>query len=109
MSYGIRLRHSTLTNVMFTVPIPSIPFAAAQDKCPTCQVPHQVKTVHLWLDDVGSVIVSEGVLGTLNKAWPSELSIVNRVESPPAQTIRQNRNGHFEQTIKRARIEAWGV
>ena len=67
---GHRLRHRTQTVGMVLVPILSMRFPEAID-CPTCQVFHPVKTIHLNLD-AGTVIVSQGVLNQLRLAGTLE-------------------------------------
>lgn len=57
--------------------------------CPTCHVLHPVKSVHLWLDDRGECLVSEGVLDELRMAGMPGLSVVGAVEKPPPLRIVQ--------------------
>lgn len=64
----------------------------AKDICPTCRMVHQVKTVHLWLDQNGSCLVSAGVLESIRKDYPgglaaAELKIVGGTDTPPALTL----------------------
>jgi hypothetical protein len=42
-----------------------------------------VKTVHLWLDDAGTCLVSVGVLEDLQKAGMPDLAIVGTAVAPP--------------------------
>lgn len=81
---GIRLVHTTARNVVYLVPIVAKPFTGQSlDTCPTCQVIHPCKTVHLWLDEAGSCIVSQGVLADLQSAGMPDLLVMAEVQNPP--------------------------
>ena len=87
---GVRIAHNTLRSCLALAPILHKPFTGQSlDICPTCQVVHPVKTVHLVLDDAGTCIVSEGVLKDLQGAHGvgglalHNLRIVNEVKKPP--------------------------
>lgn len=67
---GHRLVHKTLSFGMVLVPLMSQPFAEPM-QCPTCQVAHPVKTIHLNLE-MGAVIVSQGVLTQMRTAGTLE-------------------------------------
>ncbi len=86
---GIRLFHDTLRNTTYLVTHPSRvyrqPFL-----CPGCKAAHHMKTIHLVLDDQGSVIVSKGVFHELQEAGMPGLSVANEVEDPPSKTIVVN-------------------
>lgn len=86
---GIRIRHFTKRfPEIALIPILSKPFVGASlDICPTCQVIHPCKTVHLWLDDTGACLVSKGVLEDLRAAGMPELEIVGGTDSPPELDI----------------------
>lgn len=88
MSVSIRVVHDTLRSCVALVPILAKPFFGDSiKKCPNCQVIHPVKTVHLWLDDAGSALVSEGVLKDLKSAGMPNLTISAEVKSPPTLKI----------------------
>jgi len=62
---GHRIRHDTQTFGMVLIPLPDRPFPPATvDKCPTCQVKHYCKTIHIHLD-AGVAIISQGVLESI--------------------------------------------
>lgn len=83
------------------VPIPTKPFAGQSlDQCPTCGVVHPVKTVHLWLDDAGTCIVSQGVLDDLQLAGMPDLDILGEVANPPALTLNGGRAGQDQANRK---------
>jgi len=85
---GIRIRHRTLRSSVALVPLLFKPFEGQSiDTCPTCHVVHPVKTVHLWLDDSGTCIVSQGVLEDLKKAGMPELLMAGEVKNPPPLTL----------------------
>lgn len=103
---GIRIGHRTLRSCVALVPIPTKPFTGASlRKCPNCLVVHTHKTVHLWLDDVGSAIVSQGVLADLRAAGMPNLDILAEVKAPPPLTI--GRNSRPEVDHKNRKITWW--
>ena len=89
---GVRLRHKSLTNCVYTIEHPLRPLQLPHD-CFVCGQQHKVKTYHLGLDEVGSVIVSTGVLDRL-KEIPfiigKELTIESEVKDPPPITVGLN-------------------
>jgi hypothetical protein len=95
---GIRIAHLVKASphpsgvIIHTVPISRKPlFGDSLKRCPTCQVIHAVKTVHLWLDDAGTCLVSKGVLSDLQSAGMPDLAIVGEVKAPPALNIGERR------------------
>jgi hypothetical protein len=76
----------------------SKPFTGASlDICPSCHLVHPVKTVHLWLDDTGACIVSQGVLEDLRKAGMPELETFEEVKNPPPLAIGVQREKQDQQ------------
>jgi hypothetical protein len=63
------------------------PYADGGFTCPTCGVLHPVKAVHLWLNDAGECLVSEGVLEELRMAGMPDLVVVGAVDNPPTLQI----------------------
>lgn len=103
---GIRISHKTLRSCVALVPIMKKPFSGdSLKKCPSCLVVHPVKTVHLWLDDAGSCLVSEGVLKDLQSAGMPELDICAEVKSPPP--LHLGRMTRPEIDHKNRRITWW--
>lgn len=97
---GIRIRHRYKRSGIALVPILHKPlFGDSVKKCPTCQVIHTdsfgkaVKTVHLYLDDTGACIVSEGVLADLKhpKVGMPDLDVIAEVVNPPSITLGRDR------------------
>jgi hypothetical protein len=85
---GIRIRRTDgVGNYCYLVPVLQKPYATGPIDCPTCLTFHPVKTVHLWLEPDGSVIVSPGVLEQLRMAGMPELEVVNMVDNPPPLRI----------------------
>jgi len=108
---GIRIAHTAKTSphrsgvVIHTVPIYAKPFSGDSFKrCPTCQVIHPVKTVHLWLDDAGTCLVSEGVLRDLQSAGMPDLAIVGEVKNPPPLNIGKERREVTDSKNRRIRL-----
>lgn len=93
---GIRIGHrtarATIGPLVHTVPIPTKPLSGQSlDMCPTCGVVHPFKTVHLWLDDAGTCIVSAGVLADLQAAGMPDLDILGEVLNPPTLSLNGGR------------------
>jgi hypothetical protein len=81
---GIRVTHKQARGVVYLVPIVKKPFVGQSlDTCPTCQVIHPCKTVHLWLDADGSCLVSLGVFADLYEAGMPDLMVTGEEINPP--------------------------
>lgn len=88
---GYRIRHATARSALVTVPVLSAPLRhrgtgqLTPYACPTCRTAHPVKTMHLWLDDAGAVLVSKQVLEYLRKAGLEnyDLTYEGTVTKPP--------------------------
>jgi len=82
---GVRIQVRGARFGLALVPLPHKPIPNA-DRCPTCQVPHTIKAVHLWLDGDGACIVSQGVLDDLKAAGLEKngIDIMGEVVNPPA-------------------------
>ena len=81
---GVTIEHGTLRSCVALVPVLAKPFFFdSLTACPSCQMIHPCKTVHLWLDDAGRCVVSAGVLAELRMAGMPELSVVGEVKTPP--------------------------
>lgn len=85
---GHQIRHATarsgmhLTPIMHK-PIPDQPDGTPIKICPTCRVHHPVKTLHLYLDDTGSALVSDGVLDLLRSVGMDGFTQVGNTDKPP--------------------------
>lgn len=82
-----------------TVPVMSKPIVSFDHNgkriypiCPTCHVHHPVKTVHLWLDEKGEMMVSAGVLADLKLAGMPDLTITNGCLAPPSISLNKPRS-----------------
>ena len=88
MATGISVTHRTARSQMVLIPVLSKPFPpasrSATDPCPGCHLLHPCKTVHLWVDDRGTALVSEGVLADLRAAGMPELQVTGSTKRPPA-------------------------
>ena len=88
---GIKIRYTKPNSGLALIPIVSLPFQwdSLKKTCNLCQVPHLVKTVHLWLDDNDECLVSTGVFERLKKAGMPDLEVVGSVDKPPPIHIGQ--------------------
>ena len=82
---GIKIRYTKPNNGLALIPIVALPFQwdSLKKVCNLCQVPHLVKTVHLWLDDNDECLVSTGVFERLKKAGMPDLVVTGSVDKPP--------------------------
>jgi hypothetical protein len=83
---GIEVRHQTARSTMIVVEVTKRPYAEPL-LCPTCLIAHVFKAVHLWLDDRGACVVSEGVLVDLKLAGLPGLRVGGVVKNPPTLTV----------------------
>lgn len=104
MAEGIRIAHRTKRFGVATVPIWQIPIKGLRRPCPTCNIIHPVKTVHLSLDSQGTCLVSEGVLKHLKMAGMPDLDILATVKEPPPIKIGKNRHQNDQEN---AAIRLW--
>jgi len=58
--------------------------------CPTCKKIHHHKTLHLWIEPDGSVLVSWGVFQLLQKAGLPNYDVAAEVVKPPPLRIGKN-------------------
>lgn len=103
-SPGIRIRHRTKSHGIALIPINQRPIMGLKRNCPTCQIFHPVKTIHLYLDSDGGCLVSEGVLQDLKLAGMPDIDIVANVANPPPITIGRNR---LEVDQENSKIRYW--
>lgn len=70
-------------------PFPARNLIVGKDECPTCNIIHPCKTVHLWLDAQKTVLVSQGVYDSLLKAGleMNLLELVGGTDKPPPLRI----------------------
>lgn len=110
---SIAIRHRTKRSGIALLPIDHKPMTGDSIyPCPNCQVIHTnsygtpVKTVHLWLDNTGGCLVSEGVLGEIKKAGHlgTLVDIVADVVNPPGITLGRNR---LEVDQANSKIRVW--
>ncbi len=103
---GIKIRYTKPNNGLALIPIVSLPFQwdSLKKVCNLCQVPHLVKTVHLWLDDNDECLVSTGVLERLQKAGMPDLIVTGSVDKPPPLHIGQQPRQADDQDNRRIQI-----
>ena len=94
---GIRVRHTGgLTNALYVVEVPSIPYTDGGFLCGRCQaegrgvVHHRNKAIHLWLEPDGGCLVSTGVYATLQKAGMPNLATAGVTHTPPPLAVGRN-------------------
>ena len=96
---GVRVIHDSMKNCIVTVEVIGKPFGFKNGlplpghkhhTCPTCQVEHRYKTLHLMLDDAGGTIISRGVLEELEAGGMPNFQIESEVDNPPPITVGFN-------------------
>lgn len=86
---GHVVRHLTARSGVHLTPIMSIPMIDHSNSptsiCPSCHVWHPVKTLHIWVDDTGKAMISQGVLDLLNLATPpmDDFALEGSTTDPP--------------------------
>ena len=103
---GIKIRYTKPNNGLALIPIVSLPFQwdSLKKVCNLCQVPHLVKTVHLWLNDQDECTVSTDVYKRLKKAGMPDLVHVGHVAKPPPLHIGQQPRQADDQNNRRIQI-----
>ncbi len=95
MSGTARIRHRFKRGQIHLVPLLDVPFLINGKMVPTkdciCNKVHPCKTIHLWLEDDGGVLVSEGVLEDLKRSGMHDLEIVGDVAKAPTINLNQTR------------------
>lgn len=86
MSGGIRIVHPTAPNAVVLVPDPTRPIAHSA-RCPSCQLPHPVKTYHIVTNDAGTAVVSPGVFAGLRRGGMGGFTVDAQVVNPPNQVL----------------------
>ncbi len=100
MAEGIRIRHTQRRNTVHVVPLLHKPFPpdAQLTTCGACErgsgqkLKHPVKTLHLALDDTGSIIVSKDILEDLRRCPDTAgYRVDSAVLNPPPVTVAPER------------------
>lgn len=109
MADGILIQHATARSCMHLVVLLSRPYATGPIDCPTCHTWHPCKTVHLWLNDTGHCLVSEGVLEELRMAGMPDLTVVGHSDTPPTLRLYIDRTKqdfeHRKQQVFTSQLE----
>lgn len=87
---GVRLFHDVAKNATVTVEIGHVPYTQTY-QCPTCNIRHRFKTIHLNFDGQGATIVSRQVLKLLVEVGLPRMAVESSVAQPPATKIDLNR------------------
>lgn len=88
---GVFLTHDTARNCIKVIDLPKrrirIPY-----HCPTCNITHRVKAIHLYFDHQGSTVVSRKVMDQIaeSSALPSDVAVGATIVKPPAARIDLN-------------------
>ena len=87
---GFRLRHETIRMGLVLVPLVWVKFPKPM-ACPSCQIMHPFKTIHLHMEPDGTVLVSKGVLEHLQRAGLENhsLTLEGAVKNPPALSVKR--------------------
>lgn len=101
---SIRIRHRNKRSGIALVPLNNKPIMGLRRKCPTCQIIHPVKTVHLYLDVSGACLVSSGVFDLLKGVGLPDLDVVADIVNPPPITLGKSR---FQVDQQNNRIQLW--
>lgn len=93
---GHTIRHATSRSGLHLTPLLFAPIPTEQDGnppkvCPTCRTHHPVKTLHIWVDDTGTAIVSGGVLQLLRRAGMDGYTLEGSTKTPPALKVGQGK------------------
>lgn len=97
MSEGVRVRHQSRRNQLLPVPLLHKPFPPGPRRppCGVCarffgiDTTHPCKTLHLRLDDDGTVVVSPEIWADLRRTTNNGgFTVTNPVAAPPTQTMR---------------------
>lgn len=109
MAEGFKLRHATDRNCIRVVPIMTMPIPTAAGHivkvCPTCQIHHPVKCLHLGLGPAGEVMVSKGVLDLMQgrAEGMDGFTLEGSTKKPP--TLRVGRNADRAQVDNENRAQ----
>lgn len=96
---GIQLRHDTLRSTILRIENRGRPYGDGGYMCNICNIHHRYKTTHLWLDDLGSCMISVGVKQEIMRAgWPKQLRIVTSTNAPPPLRIGRLEDFKFAKT-----------
>jgi hypothetical protein len=90
-----------MANMMITIELPYKLFKVPQDKCPTCQIVHHVKTYHLPLDDQASIVVSTGAHAQLKEfAGLPNFMVEGEVLNPPSARLDMGKDLPQERIVR---------
>lgn len=87
---GVRLFHDVARNATVTVELPYARYKRTY-LCPTCNILHRNKTLHLNFDGQGATIVHRKILAQLMTVGMPRMAVESTVVNPPASRIDLNR------------------
>ena len=86
---GVRIFHDVARHATVTVEIPHTRYKKTY-MCPTCNLLHRNKTLHLNFDGQGATIVSRQVFEQLQSVGLPRMAVESIVAKPPAARIDLN-------------------
>lgn len=86
---GVRIFHDVARNATVTVELPYSRYKKTY-MCPTCNLLHRNKTLHLNFDGQGATIVSRKILEQLMSVGMPRMAVESTVPSPPSTRIDLN-------------------
>lgn len=109
VALGHKIVHATSRSQIHLTPIMSMPIPIPTDGspvkiCPTCQVNHPVKTLHIYVDDVGCATVSGGVLLLLKGVGMDGYTQQGHTDNPPPLKIGQGKTRKQMDYSNRAQV-----
>ena len=109
MADGVWIQHPTAASQTCLVELRHIPYLlgyGSGQKCDgrngrpyipapildcSCGVPHEYKTIHIEVDDVGRALVSAGVLEMIQSAGETGFTVIGHTPTPPVLSIGRPR------------------
>lgn len=104
---GVSLFHDTVKNATKVIDLPGVPLKRPY-LCPTCNVTHRVKSIHLNFDGNGVTVVARKVVELIRAGapggWPSDIAVGATLANPPKTKIDLNTGSVPSLRIERAPI-----
>lgn len=105
---GHRVRHTTDRMACRVTPIMSKPIPTPPGQkpkiCPTCQIHHPVKCLHIWIEPDGSALISQGVLEMLQGVGMDGFVLEGATEKPPPLQIGTGKTRPAMDNANRAQV-----
>lgn len=102
---GVSLFHDTVKNATKVISLPGVPLKRPY-LCPTCNVTHRVKSIHLNFDQNGVTVVARKIIDLIRAGapggLPADIAVGATVTKPPATRIDLNTGSVPSLHIERA-------